>query len=152
MRSRRSRPAQRRLGRLGRVKHVKSTVEQAFAEMDKDESGSLDRSEIRSLLANPLLTHRILTDEEIDAIMLKIDPNEDGDVTKKEFAAFWESADADGLRQACALRPKTCLSTLLSRPWVPAGFSTCLVRSITTDRPYGDRCCQHSTATKIQKK
>lgn len=67
-------------------------VSELFAELDEDRGGSLDKSEVKKLLRRLGMS----TDEAcLVDIMLKMDPNGDGDVTLEEFLGWWREAGTE---------------------------------------------------------
>jgi Ca2+-binding EF-hand superfamily protein len=67
-------------------------VERLFAEMDVDGSGSLQAEEVRALAAK---LGAKLSDEQLSAAMLEMDPSGDGGVDVVEFS-FWWAEEAKG--------------------------------------------------------
>eukprot|EP01051_Picozoa_sp_SAG22_P004868 SAG22_NODE_274_length_13178_cov_17.793715_1_plen_195_part_10 len=61
-------------------------VTEAFQELDEDKSGYLDRGEVEKGLASLGL---LLPSQDVDAVMLEMDPDGDGHVTLSEFTGWW---------------------------------------------------------------
>ena len=66
----------------------KTPLQRAFEEMDEDNSGTLDREEVRSLCE---MAGNVCSDAELDAAMAELDPSGDGQVDFDEFKAYWDS-------------------------------------------------------------
>ena len=69
---------------------TKVDLEQAFKVFDKDGSGSLDASELKAILTQPVGGKPArLKPEEVDALIAKYDANGDGVLSVEEFASAW---------------------------------------------------------------
>lgn len=66
--------------------HVKTVVERAFAAVDTDKSGELTRDELRELLKHMSQPH---SDDVLDEIMERFDPDHSGTVSLIEFREAW---------------------------------------------------------------
>jgi hypothetical protein len=66
------------------------THSEAFAEIDADRSGYLDREEVRSAMG--LLGLGGLSTDDVERVMKLMDPDGDGKVTKAEFEEWWKDA------------------------------------------------------------
>jgi hypothetical protein len=69
------------------------TMQAAFAAIDEDGSGSLDRSEVRRLLG---MLGQEINDEKLEEVMATLDTDGDGTVDFTEFERHWSSESNDG--------------------------------------------------------
>ncbi|XP_045187254.1 neo-calmodulin-like [Mercenaria mercenaria] len=68
-----------------------AALEEAFKTFDKDDSGTIDKEELKEILQRRLDTTGIetdLDDESVDAILNAIDTNEDGTLSYNELATY----------------------------------------------------------------
>ena len=71
----------------------KTLIRQAFEAMDADDSGTLDREEVRSLIA---MMGKRLTDAELDEAMKELDGDGSGEIDFREFSIYWDANFATG--------------------------------------------------------
>ena len=71
-----------------------ATAAEAFASMDADGSGFLDEAELAGALG--VLGLGDLEPEELQQVMVEMDPDGDGKVTLTEFSAWWAVIDGEG--------------------------------------------------------
>jgi CRP-like cAMP-binding protein len=79
-------------------------VRELFAELDEDNSGTLDKGEVRKLLRR--LGMRTDT-ASLNGVMLSMDPDGDGDVTLAEFLAWWRESGTEFKHKMAALAAAT---------------------------------------------
>jgi len=65
----------------------KTPLQEAFEQIDEDNSGTLDREEVRSLVE---MAGKTFSEAELDDAMKELDPSGDGQVDFDEFKAYWE--------------------------------------------------------------
>eukprot|EP01052_Picozoa_sp_SAG31_P009301 SAG31_NODE_486_length_15001_cov_8.454405_11_plen_111_part_00 len=71
-------------------------LQKEFDRIDKDQSGTLDRDEVKKLLNN-LDPRTGITNEELDNFMEEVDASGDDQIDFQEFKEYWEkNLDADG--------------------------------------------------------
>jgi len=68
-------------------KRIEAELRKAFDHIDKDHSGQLDKSEVKTLLKEVGASDK-LSDADIDHIIKTIDKSGDGKVSFEEFATF----------------------------------------------------------------
>jgi hypothetical protein len=78
-----------------RHKHIDSAIERAFAAADADESGELTRDEVQQLLKQMHTGH---SDEQVDEVMVQLDPDKSGTVSIREFHDFWLEHNAQAVQ------------------------------------------------------
>lgn len=69
-------------------KDINKVVDHKFNEYDTDRSGFLEQSEIRSVIVGVLKeqgTTRVITDQEVDIVIKKVDTDRDGKVSREEL-------------------------------------------------------------------
>jgi hypothetical protein len=79
-------PEQEPEGEAEAVDHDAAEIERLFKELDADESGFLNRDEVRQLATKLGAT---LSDEELAAAMEEMDPSGDDQVDLHEFSSWW---------------------------------------------------------------
>ena len=75
-----------------------ASVKEHFDEMDTDESGALDRAEVRALVEKLLDVE--ITEEQLDEGMAQMDEDGGGEVDFAEFFAWWDGAEGGLLGEA----------------------------------------------------
>jgi len=71
---------------VGIVSRMAGNVDEVFAKVDADNSGTIDKAELRKCLKD-LDYHP--TDDELDEIMINLDKSKDGLIDKEEFKAWY---------------------------------------------------------------
>ena len=67
-------------------------VEKAFKDADKDNSGQIDRSELKGALNKMAkdLKREEITDNDVDAYLKKLDLDSNGTINQKEFGKIFQ--------------------------------------------------------------
>lgn len=77
--------------RIGLVSKIAGNVDEVFAQLDKDSSGSVSKEELRICFSK--VDENEMTDQELDKIMEDLDKNKSGTVSKSEFKTWYLNSE-----------------------------------------------------------
>ena len=71
-------------------------VEKAFKDADKDNSGEIDKNELKGVLSKMAKDLKLseVTDADVDAYLAKLDLDKNGTITQKEFGKIFQEVIA----------------------------------------------------------
>lgn len=76
-------------------KHIRQAIDQIFVRYDKDRSGTLDLTEVKTIVEEAFKqtgTKKIIGDDDVKKFVSLVDANSDGIISKEELFSVFKKA------------------------------------------------------------